>query len=117
MRTIARLDGTPFPSTAKLVSRWFGGRLPALRLPPASGSADRTADGSAGLESAYCAEVVAQTYESMGLLTERRKTNWYDPGRFWSGDRLPLAPGVSIGREIEVLLSDADLAQGRSPQN
>lgn len=108
LRTIARLDGTPFPSTAKLASRWFGGRLPALRR--RSGE-----EKAAGLESAYCAEVVAQTYESMGLLTERKKTNWYDPGRFWSGDRLPLAPGVELGREIAVLLSDEDLAAGRSP--
>ncbi|MGW6379266.1 hypothetical protein ACWFRB_24685 [Rhodococcus sp. NPDC055112] len=112
MRTIARLDGTPFPSTAKLVTRWFGGRLPSLRRR----SARDSEEASAGLESAYCAEVVAQTYESMGLLTERRKTNWYDPGRFWSGDRLPLSPGVTLGGEIEVRLSADDLAAGRSPQ-
>jgi hypothetical protein len=30
LRTIARLDGTPFPSTASLTSRWLLGRLPAL---------------------------------------------------------------------------------------
>ncbi|MFC4602861.1 hypothetical protein [Rhodococcus kronopolitis] len=110
LRTIARLDGTPFPSTAKLASRWFGGRIPSLRRRSGEGQA-------AGLESAYCAEVVAQTYESMGLLTERRKANWYDPGRFWSGDRLPLAPGVTLGGEIEVLLSDADLEAGRSSES
>jgi hypothetical protein len=28
LRAIARLDGTPFPSTARLASRWFRGRLP-----------------------------------------------------------------------------------------
>ncbi|MCA1008004.1 hypothetical protein LCL87_20005 [Rhodococcus hoagii] len=105
LRTIARLDGTPFPSTARLASRWFGGRLPSLRR--RSGHAER-----AGLESAYCAEVVASTYEAMGLLTAERRTNWYDPGRFWSGDRLPLAPGVELGDEIAVLLSPEDLAEG-----
>ena len=31
LRTIARLDGTPFPSTAQLASRWLSGRLPAIR--------------------------------------------------------------------------------------
>src|ERR1700758_5531629 len=31
MRTIARLDGTPFPSTTGLASRWVLGRAPALR--------------------------------------------------------------------------------------
>ena len=35
LRTIARLDGTPFPSTARLASRWLGGRVPAL---PGGGS-------------------------------------------------------------------------------
>ncbi|MGW0175210.1 hypothetical protein ACWDUM_15350 [Rhodococcus sp. NPDC003322] len=108
LRVIARLNGAPFPSTAKLASRWFGGRLPVLRR--------RRQEQMAGLESAYCAEVVAQTYESMGLLTGRRKTNWYDPGRFWSGDRLPLADGVRLGDEIAVLLSEADLAAGRAPK-
>lgn len=108
LRTIARLDGTPFPSTATLASRWLGGRLPSLRR-----GARRPADG-VGAESAYCAEVVAQTYEAMGLLTGERKTNWYDPGRFWSGDRLPLAAGVRLGREIEVVLDDADLDHGRA---
>ncbi|QBJ98236.1 hypothetical protein ERC79_21540 [Rhodococcus sp. ABRD24] len=107
LRTIARLDGTPFPSTARLASRWFGGRLP-MRRRRGRGRAER-----AGLESAYCAEVVASTYEAMGLLTAERRTNWYDPGRFWSGDRLPLAPGVMLGAEIAVLLSDADVAAGK----
>lgn len=103
LRTIARLDGTPFPSTAKLTGRWFAGRLPQRRK--AAG---------ANLESAYCAEVVAVTMEEMGLLEQRRRgSNWYDPGRFWSGDRLPLSPGVDFGREIEVTLGAADLATGR----
>ena len=31
LRTIARLDGTPFPSTARLASRWLAGRVPARR--------------------------------------------------------------------------------------
>ncbi|WP_420879287.1 hypothetical protein [Rhodococcus sp. (in: high G+C Gram-positive bacteria)] len=108
LRAIARLDGTPFPSTTRLASRWFGGRLPSL-LPGRRRP-------SAGLESAYCAEVVASTYEAMGLLTAERRTNWYDPGRFWSGDRLPLAPGVSLGEEIAVLLGPEDLAAGAPPQ-
>ena len=105
LRTIARLDGTSFPSTAKLLGRWFRGRVP-VQL--------RRRGGASDLESAYCAEVVAQTYEAMGLLTGTRRTNWYDPGKFWSGDRLPLAPGVRLGPEIAVALSESDLAEGRS---
>ncbi|WP_024796818.1 hypothetical protein [Tomitella biformata] len=99
LRTIARLDGTPFPSTAKLTARWFGGRVPRLRR----GGGDRAAPG---IESAYCAEVVGVTYESMGLIDGARKPNWYDPGRFWSGDRLPLADGVELGAEIAVRLGE-----------
>ena len=91
---IARLDGTPFPSTARLAGRWLRGRAPELR---------RRADG-AGLESAYCAEVVAVTYEEMGLLARHRRPHWYDPGRFWSGDRLDLREGYALGGEIAVTL-------------
>ncbi len=28
LRVIARMDGTPFPSTARLTGRWFRGRVP-----------------------------------------------------------------------------------------
>jgi hypothetical protein len=101
LQTIARLDGTPFPSTARLAGRWLRGRLPALRA--------RGAHDGATVESAYCAEVVAVTYEDMGLLpqnrrTERRRPNWYDPGRFWSGDGLELREGYTLGGEIAVSL-------------
>ncbi|WP_238163470.1 hypothetical protein [Kribbella capetownensis] len=91
LRTVARLDGTPFPSTARLASRWVRGRVPAFRR----GSRELE------LESAYCAEVVAVTYEEMGLL-RGRPANWYDPGRFWSGDELELANGARLGDEIAV---------------
>jgi hypothetical protein len=90
LKAVARLDGTPFPSSAQLASRWVRGRLPSIRRP------------SAGLETAYCAEVVAVTYEEMGLLPRGRKPNWYDPGRFWSGDELDLCAGFTLGEEIAV---------------
>ena len=97
-------EGSSIPAkTARLASRWVRGRVPAFR----KGSRELE------LESAYCAEVVAVTYEAMGLLSGRRP-NWYDPGRFWSGDRLPLAPGVEFGGEIEVVLDEDDLAAGRA---
>ncbi|MEV0943892.1 hypothetical protein [Micromonospora wenchangensis] len=107
LRTVARLDGTPFPSTAQLAWRWARGRVPQLRL-PLPGRRDRDdgrADLPAGdraLETAYCAEVVAVTYEAMGLLPPGRRPNWYDPGRFWSGDDLDLAGDARLGAEIEV---------------
>ncbi|MEV5819555.1 hypothetical protein AB0L22_10310 [Micromonospora haikouensis] len=141
LRTVARLDGTPFPSTAQLAWRWARGRVPQVRLPlPLPGRRDRAAgpgdrgaaheEQAAGqaeqgatqaergtgpaerpggvavrdraLETAYCAEVVAVTYEAMGLLPAGRRPNWYDPGRFWSGDDLGLTGGAQLGAEIEV---------------
>jgi hypothetical protein len=92
LRTIARLDGTPFPSTARLFTRWLGGRLPRLKR----------ATPDVDLETAYCAEVVAVTYQAMALLPAGRRPNWYDPGRFWSGDDLGLSAGSRLGREIAV---------------
>ena len=92
LRTIARLDGTPFPSTTGLASRWLLGRAPALR---------DQAPGTS-LETAYCAEVLAATYQAMGLLTSSRRPNWYDAGRFWSGDDLGLSAGFRLGGEIAV---------------
>ena len=92
LRTIARLDGTPFPSTTRLAARWLTGRVPAIR------NKVREAD----LETAYCAEVLAVTYQAMGLLPSGHQPNWYDAGRFWSGDHLSLTPGFQLGGEIAV---------------
>jgi hypothetical protein len=98
LRTVARLDGTPFPSSAQLAWRWVRGRVPQVR-PPWRASTEAE---EATLETAYCAEVVAVTYEEMGLLPRGRKPNWYDPGRFWSGDDLDLNEGYALGAEIAV---------------
>jgi hypothetical protein len=127
LRTIARLAGTPFPSTARLASRWLGSRVPAFwagtgrpaafrpaafragagRL-AASRSASPRADGQAragtDLETAYCAQLLAATYQAMGLLPEERRPRWYDPGSFWSGDSLGLAAGFRLGGEIAVVM-------------
>ena len=86
LSTIAQLDGTPFPATAALAGRWARGRF----------------HHDAGLETTYCAEVVARTYTAMGLLDPDRPTNFYDPGNFWSGDGLELLGGARLGDEIAV---------------
>jgi len=87
LTTIARMDGLPFPSTLGLVGRVARGRL--HRRAPA--------------ELAYCAEVVAEAYVAMGLLDSSRPSNYYDPGKFWSGDDLELRLGATLSEEIEVL--------------
>jgi hypothetical protein len=86
LATIARMDGLPFPSTVGLLGRVARGRL--RRRAPA--------------ELAYCAEVVAEAYIAMGLLDGSRPSNYYDPGKFWSGDDLDLGLGATLGAEIEV---------------
>jgi hypothetical protein len=86
LRSIARMDGTPFPATVALAGRWVAGR----RRRPAN------------VETTYCAEVVAATYQAMGLLGGERPTNYYDPGSFWSGDELQLLQGARLGEEIRV---------------
>jgi len=92
LRVIARLDGTPFPSTVGLAVSWLKGRR-------------RWRQDGASIEAAYCAEVVATTYKAMGLLPASRPANWYDPGRFWSGDRLELEGGARLSDEIEVAVA------------
>ncbi|WP_369640350.1 hypothetical protein [Nocardia sp. JMUB6875] len=94
LRMVARLDGMPFPSTSALAGRWLRGRVPLPKR-----AAPREAE--AGLENAYCAEIVAMTYQAMGLLP-RKRPNRYDPGSFWSGDNLRLADGYHLGGEIAV---------------
>lgn len=113
LQVVARMDGTPFPSTARVTARWFRGRVPTtydwVRGLPVLDSKvrdasvrRRTKQRGVGLETAYCAETVALTYEEMGLLASVKDPNWFDPGRFWSGDTLPLAQGYVLGEEIAV---------------
>jgi hypothetical protein len=121
LRTVARLDGTPFPSSARLAGRWLRGRADRVPRPrglnlrgrlhlPGRSGADEALEpvdpevAEPGLETAYCAEVVAVTYEEMGLLSGERSPSWYDPGRFWSGDDLELADGFALGGEVRVAL-------------
>jgi hypothetical protein len=96
LKTIARLDGTPFPTTTKMAAGWLGGRLPK-----------RHAANNDERETAYCAEVVAISYQDMGLLPRKHRPSWYDPGRFWSGDALDLADGYTLTREIPLDIPEA----------
>jgi hypothetical protein len=86
MEVIDRFDGRPFPSTTGLLRGWLTGRL---RRP-------------ASLETVFCAELVATTYQHMGLLIGRRAASSYDPGRFWSGDRIALVAPYALAAEIAV---------------
>lgn len=126
LRTVARLDGTPFPGTVRLAARWVWGQVPPAEQVPGVRLARRVAgrlavltrlgraDDDAGtlgpveaeeearLERAYCAEIVALTYEEMGLLAGDRRASGFDPGDFWSGAGLELLRGARLGREVAV---------------
>jgi hypothetical protein len=86
MEMINRFDGRPFPTTLKLLRGWLTSRV---RRP-------------AALETVFCAELVAMTYQHMGLLPSARPGSWYDPGRFWSGDHLGLVAPYELSAEIAV---------------
>lgn len=92
LRIIARLDGTPFPSTTRLASGWLLARVP---IPGNQGQ-------GADPQTAYCAQLLAVTYQAMGLLPGSRRPGRYDPGSFWSGDNLGLSDGFRLGGEIAV---------------
>jgi hypothetical protein len=86
LEVVDEMNGRKFPSTPGLAAHWLKGRIRK----------------KSSLEAVYCAEVVAITYERMGLLEGNRPVNWYDPGRFWSGDRLELLGDARLGVEIPV---------------
>lgn len=90
LRVVNEYEGRPFPRTRHLVGKWLSGRLRR----------------EASEQAVYCAELLAITYTRMGLLDPRTPANWFDPGRFWSGDRLDLMGGASLGPEVAVALDD-----------
>jgi hypothetical protein len=87
METIARFDGRPFPTTPGLARQWATARFRRR---------------ASSRETIYCAELVATTFQHMGLLPARRPPSWYDPGRFWSGDRIELVPPFALAGELAV---------------
>ncbi|MEA2312794.1 MAG: hypothetical protein QOE28_2762, partial [Solirubrobacteraceae bacterium] len=87
MEVIARHDGRAFPTMPGLARGWLVGRW--RRRNPS-------------LDTIYCAELVATTYQHMGLLPADRPASWYDPGRFWSGDHIELVSPFALSDEIPV---------------
>ena len=94
LRTVARLDGVSFPSLTRLGARWLRGRDAYV---PQRKRGQRVTP-----EAAFCAEIVASCYIEMGILRDDRRATWYDPGKFWSGDYLPISPGWTLGKEVAV---------------
>ena len=87
IQVIDKYDGKPFPTTPGLMRSWATGRMRRREV---------------SKETIYCAEVLAATFQHMGLIPKRRPISWYDPGKFWSGDDLEMADGFSLGEEIAI---------------
>jgi hypothetical protein len=88
MEVIQRFDGRGFPTAPGLLRSWLTGRW-------------RRQDTA--LETIYCAELVASTYQHMGLLPRGRPASWYDPGKFWSGDQIDLVAPFALQGEVAVV--------------
>lgn len=86
LRVINEYSGRRFPTARGLAKRWFQGKVRRAAFP----------------DEIFCAELIAVTYQRLGLLDGDKPPNWYDPGRFWSGDRLVLGSDHSLSPEISV---------------
>ncbi|MEA2423535.1 MAG: hypothetical protein QOF55_2634 [Thermoleophilaceae bacterium] len=89
MEIVERFDGRPFPTMPRLARSWATAKVRRRKV--------------SSLEAVYCAELVATTYQHMGLLPAKRPASWYDPGRFWSGDGIEFAEPFALGGEIPVV--------------
>jgi len=58
------------------------------------------------VETTSCADVVASTYQAMGLVTGDRPSYYYDPGSSCSDGDLELAAGAMLDDEIAVDIRD-----------
>ncbi len=65
-------DGTPFPATSDELLHWLAGQL----------------DIDTGMDSSFCAQMVAKTYQRMGWLSEDKPANYYNPGSFAKTDEI-----------------------------
>jgi hypothetical protein len=81
-----------------------------LRVAARAGAAAAAGRADASLEIAYCAEIVAVTYQAMGLLPRGRRPDWYDAGQFWSGDDLRLCGEARLSGEVAVQIPDTQLS-------
>jgi hypothetical protein len=97
---ITAVDQTPFPSSWKFTKDWVLGRLGIAT------SGKRM----------NCAEVVARTYQQMGLLGAEPPANAYTPRDFSERHMsLRLLRGAALGPQVEVLWSGEGSGAAREP--
>lgn len=70
--TMYEYDGTPFPPTKQEFLHWLEGQL----------------NIDSGLTNAFCAQMLANTYQKMGWLKKDHPPNHYNPGSFAKTDQI-----------------------------
>jgi hypothetical protein len=87
VKVIAGLDGRPFSSTKHMLLDWVEGKLGI----------------GTGAKTMFCAEVVALTYQELGLLPKHPPANGFDPGTFARADASDrLLRGARFGKMQEI---------------
>jgi hypothetical protein len=100
LRAIASMDATSFPSLLKILKEWVLGHLHV----------------STSEKRMYCAEVLAHTYQRMGLLPPDPPANAYSPRDFSEQhEKLRLLRGASLGPQQEVLWSGVGSGAAQCP--
>jgi len=90
LEAVRAVDDTPFPSNWRFVVHWLLGRL---HVPTTGKHMD-------------CAEVLARTYQRMGLLPPEPPPNAYVPRDFSAQQgKLQLLRGATLGPQVQVLWS------------
>ncbi len=93
---IAEYEGVPFGTVLQMALDYAIGKL---------------YDQATGLTTMFCAELVAVTYQALGLLTDEHPPNWYSPNSFGpeAQGQLPWTPvaPVSLGMPVPITLEAA----------
>jgi hypothetical protein len=86
LATIMKDEGVPFSSTDEMIADYLVGKL----------------DIDTGQKVMFCAQLVALTYQALGLLGPHPPANAYSPGQFSEEHKLPLLLGASFGQLVEL---------------
>ena len=91
VHAVEKIEGKPFPSLWKMLEHFAEGQL-------------YISDSGANY---FCAELIAVTYQILGLLPEKDPPrNWYDPKAFSEEySNLPLQKGASLGQTYKITFS------------
>lgn len=99
---IEPLDGIPFSQgLLAMAERYFAGRL-GIPLKPTS---------------MFCAELVATTFQRLGLLGPDPVPNWYSPGSFaGTPPKAKLLLGATLGETVHIEYPAVDLNQAEAAE-